>query len=141
MQEFGSAVLGGSHNAPHDIQVKEMSGKSRIEVAEELGIKFEIVPNIGKQDGIDAARAFIPRCRFDRVRTERGRLALISYHRVWDEKRRCFTDQPYHDWSSHASDAFRYLAVGHKTSVPRRREYRPVQHVEISGAGHQWMGA
>jgi hypothetical protein len=44
------------------------SGKKRIEVAAELGIRFNVVPNIGKQDGIDAARAFFPRCMFDRER-------------------------------------------------------------------------
>jgi hypothetical protein len=141
MQEFGSAVLGGSHNAPHDIQVKEMSGKSRIEVAEELGIKFEIVPNIGKQDGIDAARAFIPRCRFDRVRTERGRLALISYHRVWDEKRRCspisriMTGRATHrmrsgTWRLGTRRAFQDGGSTGRYSTLRSR-----------GAGHQWMGA
>jgi hypothetical protein len=44
------------------------SGKKRIEVAAELGIRFNVVPNIGKQDGIHAARAFFPRCMFDRER-------------------------------------------------------------------------
>lgn len=32
--------------------------------------------------------------------------------RDYNEKRDVFYDRPLHDWSSHASDAFRYLAVG-----------------------------
>ena len=41
----------GKHFAPHDIQVRELgTGKSRLEVAKELGISFEIVPNISVQD-------------------------------------------------------------------------------------------
>ena len=35
----------GKHWAPHDIQVRELaSGRSRLEAAASLGIKFEIVP-------------------------------------------------------------------------------------------------
>lgn len=110
----------GTHTAPHDAQVREMgTGKSRIETAASLGIRWVICPNIDRQDGIDAARAFISRCWFDRVKTERGRNALTSYHKVWDEKRKCFQSQPFHDWSSNGADGFRYLAVGHKTAKPR----------------------
>ena len=31
---------------------------------------------------------------------------------MFDDKRNVFHDRPFHDWASHASDAFRYLAVG-----------------------------
>ena len=35
----------GKHWAPHDIQVRELaSGRSRLEAAASLGIKFKIVP-------------------------------------------------------------------------------------------------
>ena len=128
----------GTHNAPHDIQIRELgSGKSRIETAASLGIKFAVVPNIARQDGIDAARAFIPRCWFDKAKTERGRLALVRYHKTWDEKRKTFLAQPYHDWSSNAADAYRYLAVGHKFEVARRAAAR-VETVPAGSSG--WMG-
>ncbi len=142
LQDRGYTYQGGTHNAPHDIQVRELgSGKSRIEVGADLGIRFNVVPNIGKQDGIDAARAFLPRCRFDREKTSRGRDALMSYHRVWDDRRKAFSDQPYHDWSSNGADAFRYLAVGHKTARPqqfvkREPEYRPMPRGSEDGG---WM--
>lgn len=131
-----------THNAPHDIQVRELgSGKSRLETAASLGIRFAIVPNIDRMDGIDAARAFIARCWFDAVNTERGRLALISYHKTWDEKRKTFSATPYHDWSSNGADAFRYLAVGHKTALPRASAGdRP--RVQTVGTGRTaWMGS
>lgn len=131
-----------SHNAPHDIQVREVgSGKSRLETAASLGIRFQIVPNIGLMDGIDAARVFIARCWFDRENTERGRMALTSYHKTWDEKRKVFSTAPAHDWSSHGADGFRYLAVGHKTSTPRASAGdRP--RVQTVGTGRTaWMGS
>ena len=131
----------GTHNAPHDIQVRELgSGKSRLETAAALGIKFEIVPNIALQDGIDAARLFIARVWFDRDKTERGRNALVSYHKTWDEKRKMFLAQPYHDWSSNGADGFRYLAVGHKTGQRGRGE-RPPRTPAGSGSSAAWMGA
>lgn len=131
----------GTHNAPHDIQVRELgSGKSRLETAASLGIRFHIVPQLGVQDGIDAARAFIGRCWFDRERTERGRSALVSYAKQWDEKRKMFLSQPLHNWASHASDAFRYLAVGHRMAAPvKRQETRRGQPMQ-SGGGTAWMG-
>lgn len=111
----------GKHNAPHDIAVRELgTGKSRLETAATLGIRFMTVPNIGLADGIDVVRPFIAKCWFDRNRTERGRLALASYRKTWDEKRKVFSTAPYHDWSSHGASAFRYLAVGHRLSAPRR---------------------
>lgn len=132
--------LYGKHAAPHDIRVRELgSGKSRIETAESLGIKFQIAPDIGLQDGIDAARSFIGRCWFDMNKTERGRLALISYHKTWDEKRRMFSSTPYHDWSSNGADAFRYLAVGHKTARPKAQH---VPRIQTAGAGQSaWLAA
>src|SRR5579864_8439222 len=113
----------GTHNFPHDIRVRELgSGRSRIEIAASLGIKAAIVPDIPAADGRDAARGFIARCWFDLNATERGRLALVSYRRVWDDKRKVFQSQPLHDWASNGADAFRYLAVGHKTAQVRERE-------------------
>ena len=111
----------GKHNAPHDIQVRDFgTGKSRIEQGEAMGFRFEIVPDIGRMDGINAARNFIASCYFDEVKCGRLVEALTSYHKVWDEKRKTFQAEPYHDWSSNGADAFRYLSVGHKLDVQRR---------------------
>jgi hypothetical protein len=135
----------GAHHAPHDIRVRELgSGRSRLETAANLGIKFQIVPDIGLMDGIEAARNFLARCWFDREKTERGRLALTSYRKTWDEKRRVFQSHPLHDWASNAADGFRYLAVGHKTAVRRSagpgQSRRPLMEVGSAQPSAAWLG-
>jgi phage terminase large subunit len=105
--------LYGTHNAPHDIEVRELgSGKSRREVAWELGLNFRVVPRLPLEDGIHAAQMLIPRLWFDRDLCKTGLDALRQYHRAYNERTRSFRATPVHDWSSHAADAFRYLAVG-----------------------------
>ena len=114
------------HHGPHDLQVREWASggsdgrpRSRIEIAKSLGINFQIVPNLSLDDGINAARAFIAQCWFDRDKCKRGLDALASYHKDWDSKLKIFRSYPCHDWSSHASDGYRYLAVGHQTTATK----------------------
>ena len=103
----------GDHLAPHDIEVRELgSGKSRLETAYTLGIKFRVIPKMKVADGINAARMLIPKCYFDRDRCSEGLECLKQYRQEWDERRKVFRDHPLHDFTSHAADAFRYLAVG-----------------------------
>jgi len=105
--------LYGDHNAPHDIEVRELgSGKSRREVAWDLGLNFRVVPKLPIEDGIHAAQMLIPRLWIDREKCKQGLECLRQYHRSYNERTRSFRASPVHDWSSHAADAFRYLAVG-----------------------------
>lgn len=107
--------LYGDHHAPHDIEVRELgSGKSRREVAYELGINFRVVPKLAVEDGIHAAQMLIERAYFDRDNCKLLLEALRHYHRAYNERTRSFRASPVHDWSSHAADAFRYLAIGIK---------------------------
>lgn len=102
------------HYGPHDIQVRELgSGRSRWEIAKELGITFTVVPMMGVADGINAARMTIPRMWFDAKKTALGVDALRQYREKVDEKRGIALG-PLHDWTSHAADAFRYFCVGHQ---------------------------
>lgn len=107
----------GTHFAPHDIKVKDFStGRSRLELALEHGIRFQVVPKLGLQDGIEAARALLPRCRFDEKKCFSGLEALRQYCKEESGLtdmygRPIFRDAPKHDWTSHYADAFRYLAV------------------------------
>jgi hypothetical protein len=105
----------GRHLAPHDAAVKEFgSGKTRIESAASLGIKFEVVPQMRLEDGINAARLTFPRCYFDETKCKAGIEALQNYR--WDFNQRLdeFKPTPVHDWASHGADAWRYLCVGLK---------------------------
>ena len=100
-----------SHFAPHDIQVRELgTGKSRLEVAAGLGVRFTVTKQLGVMDGINAARMTIPRMWFDEGKTSVGVDALRQYREKVDEKRGLSLG-PLHDWTSHAADAFRYLCI------------------------------
>ena len=99
------------HYAPHDIEVTEFSsGKTRREVAYQLGINFKILPKLPIEDGIHAAKMLLPRCYIN-IDCKLLIDALRHYHRRYNEKMKVFHDKPVHDWSSHACDAFRYLAT------------------------------
>lgn len=111
----------GDHFAPHDIQVRDFStGKSRIEVARELGVKFRIVANLRIDDGIEAVRSVLPRCYFDETKTAHLIEALRQYRKDFDDKNKVFRDKPMHDWTSHPADAMRYLALGIRDRINRR---------------------
>lgn len=121
----------GKHFAPHDIEVRELSsGKTRREVAKGLGISFDVAPNVALEDGIEAARALLPKCYFDEKQAARGLDALRSYHKEFDEKNGAWKLKPLHDWSSHGADAWRYLALSFREprpkAIPRKRRFDPV---------------
>lgn len=114
------------HIAPHDIRVRELgSGKSRLEIAQSLGIGFDIAPQQSVDDGIQAVRAMIPRCWFDSAKCKQGLESLRQYRAEYDDRLRTFRSRPLHDWSSHAADAFRYGAVSPAPSVYVDDYYEP----------------
>lgn len=97
---------------PHDAKVKEWaSGRTRIEQMELLGLKPDLVPDHRLMDGIGGTRETLARCRFDKTRCADGIEALKQYRTEFDEERRIMKPTPLHDWTSHAADAFRYLAM------------------------------
>ena len=117
--------LYGTHYGPHDIAVRELgSGKSRLETAAGLGIKFTVIPASGVQDGINAARMLIGRMYFDEKKCAIGIDALRQYREKRDEKRGVNLG-PLHDWTSHAADAFRTLANGYKETQPEAKRKAP----------------
>jgi hypothetical protein len=101
------------HILPHDVQVRELgTGKSRMEVLQDAGLEIKVAPKMGVDDGIQAVRRLLPRCWFNIPNVQIGLNCLRNYRRDYDEKRKIFFERPLHDWSSHGSDAFRYLAIG-----------------------------
>lgn len=105
--------LKADHILPHDVQVRELgSGKSRLEVLQSAGLDCRIAPRLSVDDGIQAVRRILPRCWFNVPQVSDGLNALRNYRRDFDERQKVFYDRPMHDWSSHGSDAMRYLAVG-----------------------------
>jgi len=106
-----------THYFPHDANVREIgTGVSRIETAQSLGLVTAIVPKLSIEDGINAVRMILSRCWFDHENTKEGLDALRQYRWSTTEKGEV-KNRPVHDWTSHSSDAFRYLAVGLNTST------------------------
>jgi phage terminase large subunit len=102
---------------PHDVEVRELgTGRSRLEVLRDAGLDCTVVPRLGVDDGIQAVRRLLPRCWFNMPKVKQGLDCLRNYRREYDEKRNVFYDKPLHDWASHGSDSFRYLAVGMDTN-------------------------
>ena len=77
------------------------------------------MPRASVETGIAAARLLLPRCRFDAEKCKTGLEALRQYQKAWDDQRKTFQPKPLHDWTSHAADAFRYLAVGLREDVSK----------------------
>ena len=101
------------HFAPHDIDVQEFgNGKTRREIAYQLGVRFKVVPKLPVEEGIHAVTMLLNRCWIDTDHCKKLIDALRHYHRKYVDKSRMFRSKPVHDWSSHACDSMRYLAVG-----------------------------
>jgi len=99
------------HIVPHDAQAKELgTGKSRLE------------------DGINAVRVFLPKCWFDAEKCARGIDALKLYRAEYDDKLQALRPRPVHDWTSHAADSFRYLALTLDRKATHSGFYRRIDY-------------
>jgi len=88
------------------------TGKSRLEVLQSLGLRnLQIAPPHRIEDGINAVRVFLPKCWFDAQKCARAVDALKLYRSDYDERLQVLRPRPIHDWTSHAADSFRYLAL------------------------------
>lgn len=104
---------------PHDAKAKTLAAKGKSVQQQFLdnGYASRLVPNLSVQDGIQAVRKTFTRLYLDDERCADGIEALTQYRREWDEDRKMFRDQPVHDWTSHPSDAMRYLAIAWQTEM------------------------
>jgi phage terminase large subunit len=122
----------GSHYAPHDIQVRELGhgAQTRWQSAKDLGIKFEIVPNIAIIEGIEMTRNLFPRLWIDANYCKYFLKCVSNYHKMYNEKYNVYSDKPVHDWSSHVADAFRMLGVTTSRSKRERMSEREAQELQ-----------
>ena len=117
------------HWLPHDARARTLAAGSSIQdqCMDALGHgRVAIVPNLDRLDGSQAARKVLqhPATRFHE-RCRDGVEALKAYRYEYDEDSKAFGRNPVHDWSSHTSDAFRYLGVVAKVaSLLSERESR-----------------
>ena len=107
------------HIAPHDIAVRELgSGRSRLDIAKGLGVKFDVAPSQHIADGIGAVRSLLPKIWFDKEKCKDSIEALKLYRTEYDDKKQIFRSNPLHDWTSDYTDSIRYFAITkHKTGV------------------------
>lgn len=109
-EQFG--WMDGIDYVPHDAKVKEWTnGRTRVETMMGLGLNPKLVPMASKMDGINAVRRTLPFCIFNSRCEEQGISALEQYRREWDDEKKTFRQSEVHDWTSHLSDAFRYMAL------------------------------
>jgi phage terminase large subunit len=122
----------GSHYAPHDIQVRELGhgAQTRWQSAKDLGIKFEIVPNIAIIEGIEMTRNLFPRLWIDANYCKYFLKCVSNYHKMYNQKYNVYSDKPVHDWSSHVSDAFRMLGVTTSRNKRERMSEREAQELQ-----------
>lgn len=101
----------GYHFGPHDLEAHDVStGKTRRETALYLGIRFDIVPNVSIEDGINSATLTLGRLFVDKERGSKFIISMKNYCREWDDKRGMYKDTPLHNWASHGADMFRYAS-------------------------------
>lgn len=121
---------------PHDARAKTLqTGRSTVEQFIQAGFPIQIAPNLKIQHGIDAARMVLPNCWIDLTRCADGVESLRAYRRKYNEVTKAFTDAPYHDWSSHGADAFRYLSLVCRDKMPKVAK-KPRQTVLIPKVGY-----
>lgn len=115
------------HILPHDADDREWGNNamSRVDVLKSLGIRPRVMRRASVEDGINAVRIILHGSRFDRTKCDRGLSALRQYQKRWDDKLKIFSSTPLHDWTSHAADAFRYLAQGLKENREAGSAGRP----------------
>jgi len=103
---------------PHDAAHERLGqSKSIARQFADFGYHGKVLPRSDIQPGIRAARGMIRKAYFDVTKCARGLDCLRNYHRKRDDARKCYLDDPVHDWSSHGADAFRYLALGFEPSI------------------------
>ena len=116
-------VVYHEHLAPHDIAVRELTtGRSRLETARSMGIKFRPVGRHGIEDGIEAVRNMLPQCWMDPAECKLGMNAIKSYTKRFDEEKGTFMARPEHNWASHAADALRTLAWGRRKPMSKKKK-------------------
>jgi len=124
----------GDDFVPHDARARELgTGRTRAEILMGLNRKPRLVPQHTVEDGINAGRVAFGSFHFDAVRCSAGLEALRQYRADYDEKKKVFTNKPRHDWTSHAADAYRYMAIAWKELRPAKPAPKPTHLVLEAG--------
>lgn len=125
---------------PHDAQNKLLASERTIEQQmRAAGFKVRITPKIALSSGINAARTLFSQCWFDEEKCTDGINALRHYRYEVDPDTKQYSNNPMHDWSSHASDAFRYMAIGLREPKQKTVDKPAKKPFVVQRGGGSWM--
>lgn len=128
------------HFLPHDAGAGNIRGDSVTVQLSRLGVQNQVLELSSIEGGIEAVRQLFPLCVFDDVKTKDGVFALENYAYEWDDDRKMFKKNPTHNWASHASDGFRYLAHA-VTRVKGNMGAKPISMRLSNNIRTSYMGA
>lgn len=118
----GKKYVYGTLWLPHDAKARTVgTGRSVEEIVRAAGKRVRIVPKLSIADGINAARAIFPNCHFDEEKCADGLKALRHYRYQLSQRDGSPSREPVHDWASHGSDSFRYLALALKEAPKKEK--------------------
>lgn len=115
------------HYGPHDLWHTELgSGNSRYEILRRFDFNFHPPINWSIEDGIEAMRAMLPFTWINAEKCRRLLECLVNYKYDLASDQRSYKNVAQHNWSSHACDAGRMLAVAldksaRPSATPRKR--------------------
>ncbi len=110
----------GTLYIPHDGANREwQSGRNRRQALESKGFEVEVLPRDRVVDGINNVKMLFPKILFDKERTQDLLECLRNYQRKYDHNKMIYSAEPLHNWASHGSDAFRYMALGYSKYLAR----------------------
>lgn len=124
------------HVLPHDAsnaQISQRGGASFSDVMKkDYRHPNRVAPKTSSlQLSIDKVRRYLPTCVFDEELTKDGLNKLRQYRRQWNLEHRRYDQNPLHDFTCHAADAFR-------TGVDGDQAVSPVVQVHERGVKSDW---
>lgn len=128
------------HDANNELLAAERTVAQQLRAA---GFKTRMVPKTSVETRIEAARLIMPLMYFDERKCELGLDALRNYRYRVDEDSKQFSNEPLHDWASHAADSFGYMAVAlkepkQKHELPKKRAHGLINVGKVTPG--YWMG-
>jgi len=133
----------GTHWLPHDARARILAagGKSiQQQMIDQNVGRIVIAKKLDHVDGIQAARATFPYCRFDKVNCEYGLEVLRHYHYEWNAEDKIFSSNPDHNWASHGSSAFRTLSLSWKRPKEKCPEAPIMERIMSASVNNQTFG-
>lgn len=125
---------------PHDANNELLAAERTVaQQLRQAGFKTRTVPKTSIDTRIEAARLLFPLIWFDEKRCEPGLDALRNYRYAVDDETKHFSKEPLHDWASHASDAFGYMAIALREAKQKTIEKPIKRPLVLPRGGGGWM--